>query len=262
MGTVEVARQAAHRAAPAGRRAHGRAAARAGTPRPARAPGPVAAGGDAAGLGRVRRPGAARPVVVDVRRHVRAVDRRDAARRRRGPRRGPAAGRSRRGTARLPALPRGHATPGPHGRHRAAGRARARAPRSAAWPAVLAAGRLWERRGGGSRLRRPARGHRPPAPGDDADRAADGPGGRTRAGHRARPAPFPAGPRGRSRPAGRAVDAGNRRDLARDRSRAPGPSPPARWPAPSWRSTCCGTAPPTRSWPSWPRRTWRRSGSG
>ena len=49
-------------------------------------------GGDAAGLGRVRRPGSARPVVVAVRRHVRAVDGRDAARRRRGPQRGPAAG--------------------------------------------------------------------------------------------------------------------------------------------------------------------------
>ena len=175
-------------------------------------------GGDAAGLGRVRRPGPARPVVVDVRRHVRAVDGRDAARRRRGPQRGPAAGRRRRGTARLPALPGGHAAPGANRRRRAASRAGARASR----PRSLAGGARRRQVVGaprhGPRLRRAARGHRSAAAGHDAGRPSDGPGGGTRAGHGARPAPLPACARGRPRPAGRAVAAWHRRDLARGRT--------------------------------------------
>ena len=84
MRTVEVPRPPRTVRADARRRARDRTAARARAARSGRAPRPVAARGDAAGLGRFRRAGSARPVVAAVRRHVRAVDGRDAARRRRG----------------------------------------------------------------------------------------------------------------------------------------------------------------------------------
>ena len=204
----------------------------------------------------------ARRVVVDVRRHVRAVDGRDAARRRRGPQRGPAAGRGRRGTARLPALPGGHAAPGANRRHRAASCAGARAPRPcAAWPAVLAAGRLWS---AGARIPTSACCARAPVRSGWPRRWSPLRRARWRDSSRSRRSPCAAScVRTRSSPTCRSrcrcvapVRSGSRPH------RAPDLSPPAHWPAPSWRSTCCGTARPTRSWPWWHRRTWRRSGSG
>ena len=193
---------AARRPADARRRARDRAATRARAARPACAPRPAAARGDAAGLGRFRRAGSARSVVAAVRRHVRAVDGRDAARRRRGPERRSAAGgeATRSGATTCATWPRLR-------RRVRVVVAEQRAalehvhPDPAAWPAVLAAGRMWERRQRRRRLRPAPRWDRRAAAGHRTGRAADRSGGRARAGDGARPAPVPAGARGRHRPA-------------------------------------------------------------
>ena len=182
------------------------------------APSPGAAGGDAAGLGRVRRPGGRDPSslmfggmfalstvgMLLVGGGGRSAGQRQAASTRNG------------ATTCATWRPRGAGCePSPLEQRAALEHVH---PDPAAWPAVLAAGRRSGAPGHGSRLRRAARGHRSAAAGHDAGRPSDGPGGGARAGHGARPAPLPACARGRPRPAGRAVAAWHRCDLARGRT--------------------------------------------
>ena len=91
-------------------------------------------------------------------------------------------------------------------------------PDPAAWPAVLAAGRLWERRGSDRRLRpaphRPRRATARDPPRGPADRSRRRHGAR----HRAGSAPLPARPRRGPGPAGRAVAAQQLRRVARARA--------------------------------------------
>ena len=105
-------------------------------------------------------------------------------------------------------------------------------PDPAAWPAVLAAGRLWERAAGRSGLRAAADRSRRPVAGHPADRPADRSGRGHRADHCARAAPVPA----RRTPwcpicPMAAVAAGQRHRCGSSRTVPAGEPPPARWPA-------------------------------
>ena len=166
----------------------------------------------------------------------------------------------RREPPRLPPLPRPDAA---HGVREAAAAQRASAeavhPDPEAWPAVVAGGRLWERS------------------------AADADFGHVRVGRGAqrlatRLIPPETGPVEGLEPvtalalrrflmAHTVVPdlpvALSLRAAPRSGSNRPnGAGSPARWPGPSSRSSCCGTARPTRGSPWWPHRRRRPSGSG
>ena len=190
-------------------------------PVPAGAPRPVAPGGDAGGLGRLRRPGSARTLVGPLRRHVRTVDRRDAARRRRRTQRRVSGRRrsTRSGATTCATWPR----PGVAlraDRHRAAGGPGTRPPGSRG---VARRCRRRQAGCGSAVVRDPDFGLLRVGTGAQRlattlDRPADRPRRGARAGHRPRPAPLPARTRGGSRAAGRAVAPRHLRDLARART--------------------------------------------
>ncbi len=142
-------------------------------------------------------------------------------------------------------------------------RAEAVHPEPAAWPGVLAAGRVWERRPADDDFGHVRMGRGAQRLATRLDRAADGAGRGRRAGHRVGVAAVPAGPLRGARPAGRPVVAGQLHRVA-----GAGPAglatwgPRGRWPARSSRSTRCGTAPTRPCWPSSRHRPPRRRGSG
>ena len=140
----------------------------------------------------------------------------------------------------------------------AAGSARrwSRASRSRAWPAVLAAGRLWERRRADPDFGACARARRRSG-WPHADPPETGPVEGLEPVTALALRRFLRGARGRPRPAGRAVAAGDGA-IWLDAPDAR-PSRPRAGPGRSSRSTCCGTARPTRGSPWSPHR---RTGAG